>query len=624
MDIVFISMPFVDLYRPSLGLSLLKSILARDGVESRILYGSLTLARSIGLRDYSWITDSNRFWSHVMLGEYVYAGTAFPDRAPNESAMLDLLFQYSTLSGEPLTRARASSLGRIRRLERSAREHVEEMAHRVLELEPRLVGCTSTFQQHVGSLALLRRIRELRPEVVTVMGGANCETQMGVATHRNFPWVDYLVSGDGDGLIVDLCRSVLAGGEPPRGVLTPEHRTNGYPLPVPRATFRALDDLPTPDFEDYFAQLDSEGLQQQVRVGLPVETSRGCWWGAISHCTFCGLNGGSMGFSSKKPEQVVQELDELAGRWGVTSFEVVDNILDMDYFQSVVPKLSERDWNVFYETKSNLKRAQVEALAKAGIRWIQPGIEALDTRVLALMKKGARGVAQVNLLKWARTYGVQLSYNLLWDFPGEEDAWYQETAEMLALLHHLQPPVSMTNIRFDRYSPYFRNKEELEFELKPHPLSQHVYPLPSDQIAELAYHFYRVPLVTAGPGVQALQQGVHEWNQAFPTSTLILEGHTVRDTRPCAPTPMRRLTPAEIELLERCAEGLVARSLESDSRQLAEELVESKLILKIDGRYLSLPLPPISPEYPYKPEFPGGEVYPDLFEHIYRPAAFQS
>ena len=74
-------------------------------------------------------------------------------------------------------------------------------------------------------------------------------------------------------------------------------------------------------------------------------------------------------------------------------------------------------------------------------------------------------------------------------------------AEMLPLLHHLQPPVSMTNIRFDRYSPYFRNREELEFELKPHPLSQHVYPLPSDQIAELAYHFYRVPLVSAGPGV---------------------------------------------------------------------------------------------------------------------------
>mgnify|MGYP001376590225 CR=1 FL=1 len=43
---------------------------------------------------------------------------------------------------------------------------------------------------------------------------------------------------------------------------------------------------------------------------------------------------------------------------------------------------------MFYEIKANLKPKEVKALSEAGVCWIQPGIENLDTRVLKLMKKG--------------------------------------------------------------------------------------------------------------------------------------------------------------------------------------------------------------------------------------------
>ena len=43
------------------------------------------------------------------------------------------------------------------------------------------------------SLALLRRVKELDPSVVTMLGGANCEAEMGWAAIRAFPWVDFVV-----------------------------------------------------------------------------------------------------------------------------------------------------------------------------------------------------------------------------------------------------------------------------------------------------------------------------------------------------------------------------------------------------------------------------------------------
>ena len=57
---------------------------------------------------------------------------------------------------------------------------------------------------------------------------------------------------------------------------------------------------PTPSF---FARI---GLAFRVRPQIPLETSRGCWWGMKHHCIFCGLNGKQMAFQDKSPDRVAQ------------------------------------------------------------------------------------------------------------------------------------------------------------------------------------------------------------------------------------------------------------------------------------------------------------------------------
>src|SRR3954454_17752260 len=90
--------------------------------------------------------------------------------------------------------------------------YVEHLADAIVARRPRIVGCSSVFQQHCASLALLKRIRELKPDTVLLMGGANCEGEMGVETVRTFPWVDCVVSGEADGMFPELCRTLLAQG----------------------------------------------------------------------------------------------------------------------------------------------------------------------------------------------------------------------------------------------------------------------------------------------------------------------------------------------------------------------------------------------------------------------------
>ena len=104
--------------------------------------------------------------------------------------------------------------------------------------------------------------------------------------------------------------------------------------------------------------------------------------------------------------------------------QVVDNLLDLKYFKTLLPELAARKLNVslFYETKSNLKKDQVRLLRDAGVMTIQPGIESFSDRVLKQMKKGVTGLQNVQLLKWCKEIGDEPIWYQVMGFPGRRQA----------------------------------------------------------------------------------------------------------------------------------------------------------------------------------------------------------
>ena len=55
--VLLVSMPFVGLERPSLGLSLLQAELKRRAIPCDIRYLAFTFADVIGIDDYLWVND---------------------------------------------------------------------------------------------------------------------------------------------------------------------------------------------------------------------------------------------------------------------------------------------------------------------------------------------------------------------------------------------------------------------------------------------------------------------------------------------------------------------------------------------------------------------------------------
>jgi ribosomal peptide maturation radical SAM protein 1 len=184
------------------------------------------------------------------------------------------------------------------------------------------------------------------------------------------------------------------------------------------------------------------------------------------------------------------------------------------YFKTLVPWLVQtraagNDWTFFYEVKANLRKEQLAMMRDAGIVWIQPGIESLSSRVLKLMDKGITGLQNIRLLKWAREYGIKVSWNLLYGFPGEEPADYEEIFDTLLSISHLEAP-GVARLLLERFSPYFENPEKYGIRiLGPVKHYELIYPVKREMLMKLAYDFqYWIDDLTPNPFIARIHERV--------------------------------------------------------------------------------------------------------------------
>ncbi|PWT99179.1 MAG: RiPP maturation radical SAM protein 1 [Terriglobia bacterium] len=602
MDILFAVPPFADVKHPSIGVSTLLAGVRRCGFSARIEYLNLELAGWIGRDLYDWIAElgdehllDTTTPSISLVGDWFFAGLLFPGLLPGDDEYL-ARFIASDRGGQE----RMPALVEARR--RFAAEFVERAAQRILRHRPRVVGFTSTFHQTCCGLAVAKRLKQEKDPPAIIFGGANCEGPMGLQLIRSFPWIDYLCNGEGDEVLPEFLDRYLRRGDPkpPAGIL---RQGFAYALASP-APIEDLNALPVPEYRDFFDGLGASNLD--VRPILLVETARGCWWGEKHHCTFCGLNGQGMAYRSKSPDRVLAELAQLAETYGVTRIDSVDNILDVRYIRSVFPELSRRGGaiDLFYEVKSNLTYEQVRTLREGGMRAIQPGIESFSNSILRIMRKGCTAAQNIQLLRWCRELGIAPVWNLLYGFPNEPPEEYARMAGLIPLLVHLPPPTFCIRLRMDRFGPLFNEAEQFGLRnVRPMSAYSYVYPLPEEDLRNLAYFFefeygdgrmpisYAHSMIEAAAQWAALAAGQPPRLDAFGAGGVLV----VQDSRPCAAAHTHIFTGLAARVYVECdtARSLpaLARHLEApepEVRPAVERFVSLGLMIEMDGQFLSL------------------------------------
>jgi ribosomal peptide maturation radical SAM protein 1 len=606
MDMLFVVPPYSDIEHPAIGVSLLQAQVRRAGFTSKTCYFNLDLAEQIGWELYRWLSLCEEkpmlglsACSTSMIGEWFFSDVAFPgEMAQNEKEYLARFLGTGAVEQELIQRILKAREIRV--------QFVEQCVRKIEKFSPRVVGLTSSFHQTCAGLAIARWLKENSTPPVILMGGANCAGEMGEQMLRSFPWLDYVCTGEADEALPEFLGRLLRKGDMGAvpGILKQgEAAYAGAPAPV-----RDMDALPYPDYSDYFERLRSFSFADRITARLPLETSRGCWWGEKHHCTFCGLNGETMVYRSKSPQRVLREISYLRETYGLDRFLSVDNILDPHYMQTVFPDLIESGVKVelFYATKSNLSFEQLRLLRNSGVTTIQPGIESFSNQVLGLMRKGCTGVQNLQLLRWCEELGIVVCWNIIYGFPYESPREYKRMAALVPMLAHLQPPAFCTAARMDRFSPLFSNPGGFGL-LRRHPIPayDYVFPLKRQALERLAYHFDFEYGDGREPGeyVGELAREVKNWatlrDQQAAQLDLYLAGSValISDSRPCAKKPVHVLSGSAAKLYLLCDRAQTRTSLalqlgssvtEEKMNKILEEFLAAKLVIEWEGRYLSL------------------------------------
>lgn len=531
VDVLLVSMPWQALESPSLPLGLLRAVCRKEGLAvPRAYHGGVKWCEhlmevtgdEIGVAEYTDIAENGLFDG---IGDWVFTGVLHDDP------------DFGVASFVQYAEGRQIDVPLVSRMRGHAAGFIEQTAEDILRLRPDVVGFTTTFMQNVPSLALARRLKAARPDLVVVFGGGNCDGDMGAALHRNFDYLDYVVRGEGEHVFPQLLRALDGDGdlaEIPGLCWRADGKRHVNTLmsrPV------VPDELATPDFDDWFEIIDDSPVSAYIEPQLVVETSRGCWWGEKHHCTFCGLNGSLMKFRAKSPQRAISEITELVTRHKVLDIITVDNIIDNTYFNTVLPHVAELGWDlrIHYEVKSNLTAEQIARCKDAGIAHVQPGIESLVSPVLGLMDKGVSGTRNVRTLRDCESASLTVSWNWLYGFPGEQPTDYAPVVSQLSALRHLQPPGSAARILIERFSPYYENPALGFADRRPAYQYSYLYDLPDEAVHDMVYLFDAPDQGLAEQDVFDLRKAIQEWIEAYPASSLEAseneDGITITDRR---------------------------------------------------------------------------------------------
>jgi anaerobic magnesium-protoporphyrin IX monomethyl ester cyclase len=195
----------------------------------------------------------------------------------------------------------------------------DTLRQKLLEADPDIIGVTAITPSIYKAERVLEIAKEAVPHALRILGGVHA-TFMYKQVLSEAPWVDAIVRGEGEEILVNLVRAVDAGIW-----LTERHAIEGLAF---RDDDRIIATKAAPTIKDLDAiSPDWDLLEWEkymyvplgVRVAIP-NMARGCPF----TCSFCSQWKFWRDYRIRDPKKVVDEIEELVNKHNVGFFILAD------------------------------------------------------------------------------------------------------------------------------------------------------------------------------------------------------------------------------------------------------------------------------------------------------------
>ena len=298
--------------------------------------------------------------------------------------------------------------------------------------QPGIVGLSAMKHNWPSTRALIARIRHAAPQVPIVLGGPQA-TCWGEENFEECPQLDYLVSGEGEHAMAELCQAVESGhGEEKISGLM--WRRQGEVVVNPaRKPMKDLDAIPLPDYSlvDLSRYRPSVGFYNKL-PSMNLITSRGCPY----KCTFC-ISEGRMQLRSV--HSVIEEIGLMRARYGIRHITFYDEGITFSRrrITRLCEELIRRQWGISWCANARVDQVDREMLSmmkRAGCWKLLYGLESGVQKNLDAIHKRTTVEQSARAIQLTTEAGIETFATFLFGIPGETFAEGVQTIDFACKL----------------------------------------------------------------------------------------------------------------------------------------------------------------------------------------------
>lgn len=309
---------------------------------------------------------------------------------------------------------------------------------RVVALRPKVVGLSFIFRSQLLCGAVLAgMIKQALPETHVTLGGELVSAWVEDMGQTRLPHLaDSIIPYEGELGLLGLVEALRQGGGDEAFEAVPNIIWEDAAGTLRKNATQKLHDLgllPPPDYS--WAPWDLYFAPERT---APMVTARGCYW---NRCTFCPevINPETL-LRLARVDRLVQDMDTLHERWGITHFHFIDSALPPRTLKGVARYIAEHNKPYTWYGFSRLERAlekpgAAELLARGGCRMLKLGLETGSQRLLDLMDKKQDLGSVSAILNALRDAGIMVHAFLMFGTPFETHKDAELTRQFVAQHH---------------------------------------------------------------------------------------------------------------------------------------------------------------------------------------------
>jgi anaerobic magnesium-protoporphyrin IX monomethyl ester cyclase len=313
-------------------------------------------------------------------------------------------------------------------------DHIADDALEALLMEeaPDVVLCTAITPAIYQAQTTLEMVRRIHPNAVTVLGGIHGTFMYGQVLSEA-PWIDYIVRGEGEEIVVNLIRALAEGRLPAEreGIQGLAFLRDGAPFATtPHPPIQDLDSL-TPDWGilnwDRYIY-----IPLNCRVAIP-NFARGCPF----TCSFCSQWKFWRQYRTRDPKKFVDEIEKLVKEHQVGFFILADEepTINKKKFVALCEELVARNlgitWGINTRVTDILRdEAELPLYRKAGLVHVSLGTEAAAQLKLDRFNKEIKVEQSKRAIELLRANGIVTEAQFIVGLENETPETLEETYNM--------------------------------------------------------------------------------------------------------------------------------------------------------------------------------------------------